>query len=69
MFGNSASAKGEQVRGLVVEVYESHYREGRAFVDADEVPELLKGIDAMLEIESNRTSFKNFEVRYETVAS
>jgi len=54
------------VRGLVVEVTESQYRKERSFVDADEIPELLKGFDALLEVKANPTSFKNFEVRYTT---
>lgn len=54
------------VRGVVVQVRESQYREERSFVDADEVPELLRGIDALLDIGSNPTSFQNFEVQYTT---
>jgi hypothetical protein len=59
-------AKGSGVRGLLVEVTESQYREERSFVDADEIPELLKGFDALLEVKTNPTAFKNFEVRYTT---
>jgi len=59
-------AHGVAVRGLVVEVYQSEYREERSFVDADEIPELLKGIDALLDVKGNPTSFENFEVRYTT---
>jgi hypothetical protein len=59
-------SKGSNVRGLVVEVRESEYRTERSFVDTDEIPELLKGIDALLAIQSNPTAFKNFEVRYKT---
>lgn len=59
-------SKGLVVRGLVVEVYESQYRSERSFVDADEIPELLKGIDALLVVKTNPTQFKNFEVRYTT---
>ncbi len=54
------------VRGLLVEVRESQYRTERSFVDADEIPELLKGFDALLEVKSNPTQFQNFEVRYTT---
>src|SRR5947207_15907113 len=35
-------------------------------VDADEIPELLKGVDALLEVKANPTQFKMFEVRYAT---
>lgn len=58
--------KGTSVRGLIVEIIESQYRTERSFVDADEIPELLKGLDALLEVKANPTQFKNFEVRYAT---
>jgi hypothetical protein len=54
------------VRGVVVEVTQSQYREERAFIDADELDELVRGIDALLEIRANPTSFEHFEVRYTT---
>jgi hypothetical protein len=57
---------GTTVRGLLVDVTESQYREERSFVDADEIPELLKGIDALLAVKVNPTSFDKFEVRYTT---
>lgn len=60
------NSAGDRVRGLVVDVRESQYRTERAFVDADEISELIKGFDALLQINSNPTSFKNFEVRYAT---
>jgi hypothetical protein len=53
-------------RGLVVDITESQYRRERSFVDADEIPELLKGFDALLDVKANPTQFKNFEVRYTT---
>ena len=59
-------ARAADVRGLVVEVTESQYRKERSFVDADEIPELLKGFDALLEVTTNPTQFKNFEVQYKT---
>jgi hypothetical protein len=58
--------KGANVRGLVVQVNESEYRKERSFVDADEIPELLKGFDALLGVKENPTQFKSFEVRYTT---
>lgn len=58
--------KGAVVRGAVVTVRESEYRRETAFIDADEIPELLRGIDALLAVQSNPTNFKNFEVRYNT---
>lgn len=59
-------AKGAGARGLVVEVTESQYRKEKSFVDADEIPELLKAVDALLEVKDNPTQFKNFEVQYTT---
>jgi hypothetical protein len=59
-------AKGAQVRGLVVDITESQYRKERSFVDADEIPELIRGFDALLEVKVNPTQFKSFEVRYTT---
>ena len=59
-------SKNSVVKGLLVTITESANRNERAFVDADEIPELLKGIDALLAVRTNPTSFKNFEVRYTT---
>lgn len=61
-------AKGNAVRGAVVEIRETSglYRVARSFIDEDELPELIKGIDALLTVKSNPTSFKNFEVKYRT---
>jgi hypothetical protein len=59
-------ARGNLARGVAVQVTQSQYREDRAFVDTDELPELLKGIDALLGVRSNPTTYQNFEVRYTT---
>jgi hypothetical protein len=59
-------SKNSVVKGLLLEITESPTRNEKAFVDADEIPELLKGIDALLAVRTNPTSFKNFEVRYTT---
>lgn len=59
-------SRGGMARGLVVEVYQSQYREERSFVDEDELAELLAGIDALLEVRTNPTKFQLFEVRYTT---
>jgi hypothetical protein len=58
--------KGGQVRGAVVTVKQGEYREENAFIDTDEIPELLRGIDALLAVQVNPTKFTNFEVRYLT---
>jgi len=59
-------SKGSLVRGVLVEVTQSQYREGQSFVDGDELPDLLKGIDALLEVKVNPTKLQEFEVRYLT---
>jgi len=51
---------------VIVQVTQSEYREERSFVDTDELPELLKGIDALLSVKTNPTTYQNFEVRYTT---
>lgn len=58
--------RGTSVRGLVVDISQGDYRREKAFIDADEIPELLKGIDALLDVRSNPTSFEQFEVHYKT---
>src|SRR5208282_4154515 len=45
-------AKGANVRGLLVDVTQNQYRQERSFVDADEIPELLKGFDALLDVKA-----------------
>jgi hypothetical protein len=59
-------SRGATVSGLLVEVTESEYRKEQSFVDADEIPELLKGFDALLRATANPTEFSNFEVQYKT---
>lgn len=58
--------KGSVARGLLVEVTQSEYRKEQSFVDADEIPELLNGLDALVAVKANPTQFKMFEVRYTT---
>ena len=58
--------KGVLARGLLVRVRESDYSRDNAFVDADELPELLKGLDAILAIKENPTPFQGFEMSYTT---
>jgi len=59
-------SKGEFARGVVIRVTESQTLQEQAFVDPEEIPELLRGIDAILRTTSNPTSFKSFELRYKT---
>lgn len=59
-------ARGGRVRGVVVEVTSGQNGREQALIDAEEIPDLLKGFDAMLEIRANPTQFRNFETRYAT---
>lgn len=58
--------RGNRVRGLVIDVTASASAREQSLIDADEIPDLLKGIDALTAITSNPTQFKNFEMRYAT---
>lgn len=58
-------SRGNVVRGLVVKVPgATRYEE--AFIDADEISELLRGIDVLLGISANPTPFSDFTIRYTT---
>jgi hypothetical protein len=57
--------RGGRVRGVVVEIVNPPARE-QSLIDADELPDLLKGFDTMLEIRNNPTQFRSFETRYAT---
>lgn len=57
---------GEAVQGMTVTVAESQYREEMAFVDGEEMADLVRGVDALLELKANPTQFTKFEVRYTT---
>jgi hypothetical protein len=59
-------ARGTRVRGVVVTVLENQYRNETAMLDSDELPELIRGIDALLAVKTNPTHYENFEVRYTT---
>jgi hypothetical protein len=59
-------SKGGVVRGVLVRVSDSQYHQEQAYIDPDEIPELLRGIDAILRTRSNPTSFSAFELRYVT---
>jgi hypothetical protein len=61
-----SDTKGAKTMGIAVEVIENWYRRDLSLVDADEIPGLLKGMDALLEMTANPTKFDNFEMRYET---
>lgn len=60
------TTSGDGVRGVTVDVIESQTRRDRSYLDVDEIAPLLRGIDAMLEVRSNPTSFDRYELRYVT---
>jgi hypothetical protein len=57
---------GTFARGVVVRVIEEDRHQEVSFVDEDEIPDLLKGFDALLDVRANPTTFRNFEVQYAT---
>jgi hypothetical protein len=59
-------SEGTSARGVVVRVSETEHHSELAYVDDDEIPALIKGLDALLEVRGNPTEFRNFEVRYTT---
>lgn len=58
--------RGNGARGLVVRVLEGEDRRDVSFVDDDEVPSLLAGIDTLLQASGNPTAFAMFEQHYAT---
>lgn len=58
--------RGDGARGLVIRVSEGETRRDFSYVDAEEVPSLLAGIDALLQVNTNPTPFAMFEMRYAT---
>jgi hypothetical protein len=59
-------ARGGRVRGVVVEMTGAQSAREQSLIDADEIADLIKGFDALLEIRANPTQFKSFEIRYAT---
>lgn len=56
---------GQRARGVVVTVPGSPAPQ-QAFIDEDELPDLLKGFDQLLAMTGNPTVLKNFETSYST---
>lgn len=56
--------KGGRAKGALVTVKQDQYQTQNSFIDEDELPELIKGFDAILSVKQNPTSFKFFEVKY-----
>lgn len=62
------NSDGVVVRGAVVEINTGPplFRSIRSFIDEEELPDLIKGIDALLAVKSNPTGFKSYRVQYRT---
>jgi hypothetical protein len=60
--------KGNSASGVGLLISEGSDRREQLFVDADEIPALVRGLDALLSIAGNPTAFKKFEARYTTKA-
>jgi hypothetical protein len=60
-------ARGASASGVVVSVTEEDARARQeSYVDADELPGLINGIDALTSVNRNPTGFDNYEVHYST---
>jgi hypothetical protein len=60
------ASTGTRVRGVVIEVTEEKAPPQQSYVDVDELPDLLRGIDRLLNVTDNPTQFRNFEMHYAT---
>lgn len=59
--------QGSRVRGVVVTIADRQGDAQQAYIDADELPALMKGFDALLNITVNPSGeFRNFDMRYVT---
>ena len=59
-------SRGNRARGIVVEIAGAQALREQSFVDADEIPGLLKAIDDLVAITANPTQFRSFEIRFMT---
>jgi hypothetical protein len=62
------AATGKRQMGIIIDVKASGRleREGRSFIDYDEIDPLLKGIDYISKVTSASTKLGNFEAIYKT---
>lgn len=58
--------RGNMTGGVGLHISESPLRDERAFIDLDELPALLRNLDALLKYTANPTGFKRFEARFTT---
>lgn len=56
---------GRRVRGALVEVNQEKGAQS-SYIDIDELPMLIHGVDQLLAVTTNPTQFRNFEVHYAT---
>ena len=59
-------SNGGRVRGVVVEVTPEKSAAQVSYIDIDELPLLIHGLDQLLAVTTNPTQFRNFEVHYAT---
>ena len=57
---------GDRVRGVVIQAASDKAAPEQAYIDVDELPDLLKGMDRLLTVTENPTQFRNFEMKYAT---
>jgi len=57
---------GGRIRGVVVEVAEEKAAPQQSYIDVDELPDLIHGMDRLLNVTDNPTQFRNFEMHYAT---
>src|SRR5215471_5730093 len=57
---------GGRIRGVVVEVTEEKAAPQQSYIDVDELPDLIHGMDRLLNVTDNPTQFRNFEMHYAT---
>lgn len=57
---------GGRARGLTIEIPSDRGAPQRSYIDLDEVPQLLHGIDQLLPLTGNPTPFSDFEMHYAT---
>jgi hypothetical protein len=58
--------RGNMAGGVSLHIIESQTRDERAFIDIDELPGLLRNLDALLRYTANPTAFRRFEARFTT---
>jgi len=56
--------KGNMAGGAALHIIESGTRDERAFIDVDELPGLLRSLEALLKYTANPTGLKRFEARF-----